>query len=285
MRAFLQRHRHLALLLVVLFAQLLLLAYQIKPQNDVRLIRLWAATLVTPVEKGLHFVVDSARALWEAYIGLYGAERENRQLRAELEQVRLRLHELQARAAEADRLAAMLELKQNYPKVPLLAAEVIGASPAPGARTFFVDHGRNHGVKRNMAVLTPLGIVGKIIHVYPNSAQVLLITDRESGVGAMLAETHVQGVVKGTGQNLCRLEYISKEEAVAVGMRVLTSGQDLLYPKGFPIGTIVSIEPGEYFHEILVEPAAHLDRLEHVFILVGVVDTLALTRAPGPAQD
>ncbi len=285
MRAFLQRHRHLALLLLILFTQLLLLAYQIKRDNDIRLIRLWAVALATPVEKSLHFVVDSATALWEGYISLYGTERENRQLRAELEQARLRLHELEARVAEVDRLTALLELKQHYPQIPLLTAEVIGASPAPTARTIFVNRGQNHGVKRNMAVLTPLGIVGKVIHVFPNSAQVLLITDPESGVGAMLAETHVQGVVKGTGHTLCRLEYISSEEAVSAGMRVLTSGQDLLYPKGFPIGTVASVEVGDYFQKILVTPAARLNRLEHVFILVGAPDILSFPRAPGAAQD
>ena len=285
MRAFIQRHRHLALLLLILFVQLLSLAYQIKRDNDIRLIRLWAVALVTPVEKSLHFVVDSATVLWEGYIGLYRTERENHQLRGELEQVRLRLHELEARVAEADRLTALLELKQNHPQTPLLAAEVFGASPAPTGRTVFVNRGRNHGVKRNMAVLAAQGIVGKVIHVFPNSAQVLLITDRESGVGAMLAETHVQGVLKGTGHDLCRLEYVSSEEAIAVGMRVLTSGQDLLYPKGFPIGTIASVEAGDYFQKILVKPVARLNRLEHVFILARAPGILSFTRAPSAAQD
>lgn len=284
MTAFLERHRHLSLLVFVLFVQLLLLAYQIKTENQMRLIRVWAVTVVTPVEKGVDFVVDTSVHIWQDYIALYAAQRENRQLRAELEQTRLRLHAVEARATEADQLAALLALKQAHPQAPLLAAEVIGSSAAATSRVIFLNRGRQDGVERNMVVLTADGIVGKVIQVFSASAQVLLITDPDSGVGAMLADSRVQGVVKGTGRNLTRLEYVPNEASVAVGNRVLTSGQDQLYPKGFPIGTVASARPGESFQEILVTPAARLNQLEYVFILAGAPETLTLTAA-GPGRD
>lgn len=284
MRAFLERHRPLALLAVVLFAQLLLLAYQIKTENQMRLLRLWAVTLVTPVERGLDTAVDSVASVWNRYIALYGVERENRALRAELERARLRLHALEARATEAEQLAALLDLKQAHPQAPLIAAEIIGASAAGTSRALFVNRGRQDGLRVNMVVLTADGIVGKIIQVFPTSAQVLLLTDRDSGLGAMLANSRVQGVVKGTGGSLCQLAYVSNEEPVTVGDRVLASGQDQLFPKGFPIGTVASVQPGEYFQEVLVLPTAQLNRLEYVFVLAGAPGTLTLT-ADGMARD
>ncbi|MFQ5817986.1 MAG: rod shape-determining protein MreC [Terriglobia bacterium] len=279
MRAFLERHRHLALLVLVLFGQLLLLAYQIKTENEMRLIRLWAVTLITPIEQGINFLVDTTGAVWQGYIALHGAERENRRLREELEEAQRRLHELAMRAAEAERLASLLNLKQAHPQVPLLAAQVIGASAVATSHTVYVNRGRHDGVERNMVVLTPDGIVGKIIQVFPASAQVLLVTDADSGVGAMLADSRVQGVVKGTGRTLCRLEYVPNEENVVVGARILTSGQDQLFPKGFPIGTVTSVEPGDYLLEIRVEPTVRLNQLEYVFILAGTPEPLALTAA------
>lgn len=276
MRAFLERHRHLTLLVTALFIQLLLLAYQIKTENQMRLLRVWVVTLLTPIEKTVDLVADAGSSLWGNYLALYGAERENRRLRAELEQAQLRLHVLEARAAEAEQLAALLRLKQERPQAPLLAAEVIGASAAATSRTIFINRGHQHGVRRHMIVLTPAGIVGKIIRTFAGSAQVLLITDRDSGVGAMLADSRVQAVVKGTGDSLCRLEYVPVQENVPLGSRVLTSGQDQIYPKGLPLGTVTSVRPGEYFHEILLTPAARLTQLEYVFVFAGGPETQTL---------
>ncbi|MFQ5926999.1 MAG: rod shape-determining protein MreC [Terriglobia bacterium] len=284
MRAFLEHHRHLALLVLVLFGQLLLLAYQIKTENEMRLIRLWAVTLITPIEKGVDFLGDATLSLGKRYLFLYRAERDNRWLREELRNTQLRLHALADRAADAERLGALLKLKQAYPQAALLAAEVsraevIGASAVATSHTVFVNRGRQDNVERDHVVLTPEGIVGKVIHVFPASAQVLLITDAESGVGAMLADSRVQGVVKGTGRTLCRLEYVPNEESVAVGARVLTSGKDQLFPKGFPIGTVASVEPGDYFLEILVKPTVRLNQLEYVSILAGAPPTLPVAAA------
>lgn len=277
MRAFVERHSHLSLLVAVLLAQLFFLAYQIKGANDVRLIRLWAVAVISPVEKGLNAVVDAAASLFQNYVALYGARQENQRLQAELDQARLRLQELEARAAEAQQLATLLELKQTYPRAPLLAADVIAASAAATTLTVMINRGREDGLAPNMAVLTPDGVVGKVIAAYPGVAQVLLITDAKSGVGAVVADSRLLGVVKGTGASLCQLDYIPNQETVAVGAEVLTSGQDQIFPKGLPLGRVTAVRPGEFFQEITVEPAARLTRLEHVLVLVGPPESLATT--------
>ncbi|MFQ5663880.1 MAG: rod shape-determining protein MreC [Terriglobia bacterium] len=276
MRAFLERYRHPSLLVAVLLAQLFFLAYQIKADNDVRLIRLWAVTLVTPIQKGVYATSSAAHSVFENYIALYDARQESQRLRGELDQVRLRLQEFEARAAEAEKLAALLELKQAYARAPLVAAQVIATSPATSSRTVLIDRGRDAGLEPNMVVLTPAGVVGNVVSVFPSVAQVLLISDRKSGVGVQVAGSGVQGVVKGAGGFLCRLEYVPNEESVLVGAELLTSGQDQLFPKGLPVGRVTSVQPGELFQEISVQPAVPLTRLEHVLVLAGPPETLAI---------
>jgi rod shape-determining protein MreC len=274
MRVFLERHRHGSLLIAVLLAQLFFLAYQIKANNDVRLIRRWAIAVVSPVERGARGLYDAAGSVLEEYILLYDARQESQRLRAELEQARLQLHQLKTRAAQSDELAALLELKQNYSQAPLVAARVIAASPGTASRTVLIDRGRRDGLDVNMAVLIARGVVGKVVAVFPTTAQVLLLSDRKSGVGVRVAGTELAGVVKGNGGGRCRLDYISNEESVPEGAQLITSGQDQLFPAGLPVGRIASVRPGELFLEIEVEPAAPLAKLDHVLVLAGPPETL-----------
>jgi len=278
MRAVWETPRHVTLLVVVLLAQLFLLAYQIKTSNDVRLIRAWAVAVIGPIQEGVHATWEGGSSLISNYVALLNARRENQRLQAELDQARLRLQRLEARASEADQLAALLEFKQAYAEAPLIAAQVIGASPAATSRTVLIDRGSDAGLAPNMIVLTPEGVVGKVVEVYPGASQVLLITDRKSGVGVELAESGVKGVLKGGGSWLGRLEYIPHEETVAVGARVVTSGQDQLFPKGLAVGEVISVRPGEFFQEIVVQPAAPLTRLDQVLVLAGPPETLTTAR-------
>ncbi len=107
-----------------------------------------------------------------------------------------------------------------------------------------IDRGSRDGIRRDMGVITPDGVVGKILAVYPDISQVLLLGDKESGVGALLADTRTQGPVKGTGEPLLSLDYISNDEKVSVGEAVLTSGQDRIFPKDLPVGTVVDVDAG-----------------------------------------
>jgi rod shape-determining protein MreC len=121
-----------------------------------------------------------------------------------------------------------------------------------------------------MGVITPDGVVGKILAVYPDVSQVLVLGDKESGVGALLADTRTQGPVKGTGEPQLTLDYISNDEKVSVGEAIVTSGEDRIFPKDLPVGTVVEATPERKspFMRIRVKPAAHLDRLEEVLVLL-----------------
>jgi rod shape-determining protein MreC len=261
------RQRPVVLLVAVVLAQVLLLAFQIKRERDVRLIRVWSVELLTPLQSLGTNVISGIGGLWSGYIGLRHAHAENQQLRAELARLELRNHQLEGDAAEATRLSRLLGFRQENPNAPMVAAEVIGASADSSSHTVFIDRGEREGLRRNTAVITPDGVIGKIYEVTPHVAQVLLITDKESGVGALLAGSRAQGVIKGTGDPLLRMDYVTSDEKVYVGDQVLTSGEDRIFPKDVPIGTVASVKSGYPFQTIFVQPAAHLDRLEEVLVL------------------
>jgi rod shape-determining protein MreC len=263
------RHRSLTLLAAVVLGQVLLLAAQIKRERQVRLIRVWAVELISPLQRIGAWTIHGAQHGWGGYIGLRRAQQENEEMRAELDRLKVRNAELEGRALEADRLEALLNFRTSHQEVPMIAASVIGASPDSGSQVLYINKGSRDGLRRDMGVITPDGVVGKILAVYPDTSQVLRLDDKESGVGALLSGTRTQGPVKGTGAPLLSLDYISNDEKVTEGQAVLTSGQDRIFPKDLPVGTVVDFvsDPKTPFMRIRVRPAAHLDRLEEVLVL------------------
>ena len=281
------RQRPFPLLVAVVLMQVLLLAFQIKRDNDVRLVRVWAVEILTPLQRAATWSISTVRGGWRNYIDLRHTHAENEFLKAQVDKLQLQNRQLESRAAEADRLAALLNFKQSHTDVPMLVAQVIGASADLASRTIFINRGERDHLRRNLPVITPDGVVGKIVEVLPGSSQVLLISDQNSGVGALFAETRTHGVVKGTSDPLLRLEYIANEEKVHVGELVVTSGEDKIYPKDLPVGTVTSVKQGNPFQVITVEAAARLDRLEDVIVLmtqqeVSLKKPAGATEAPAP---
>ena len=262
------RHRPLSLLAALILVQVLLLAFQIKRENNVRLVRYWTVQTLTPVERAGTWSFSKIGGLWSGYIGLRNARTENARLQKELDELRMRNRELESQAAEGQRLASLLNFRNAHPEASMLAAEVIGASADPTSHTLFINRGERDHVHRNLAVITPEGVVGKIVEVFPTSSQVLLINDKESGVGALFAGTRTHGVVKGSGDPNPRMDYIVNDEKVQVGDKILTSGEDHIFPKDLPIGKVESAKAAAPFQVISIDPAARLDRLEDVLVLL-----------------
>lgn len=260
------RHTSFFVLVVVLLAQLILLSVQITRDQNVRLISVWAATVFSPFEEGLHNVVVGTADACSAVEDLWAYKRANQNLGAELVAARARIIELSEKAAEVDRLKALLDFRTQSP-YRSLAAEVIAASPEDGMRTIVINRGQDAGLRVNLPVVTPSGVVGKVAAVYHHTAEVLLITDPSSAAGCMLEKSRLQGILMGTSQNQCQLHYVMDGEKVPVGEAVLTSGLDGIYPKGLLVGYVVRTRKGNIYKSIDIKPAASLNRLENVLVL------------------
>jgi len=262
------RHRSLFLLGGVIVLQVLLLAVQIKRDSQGRLIRVWTVGAVSPFERAGAHGIGSIRNAWNHYFALQNTSRENEELRRENDALKLQITQLQSKAAEADRLAALLKFRQTNVDVPMVSARVIGCCVDSASQTIDLDRGERDGIRRNMGVITPDGVVGKVIEAYQDTAQVLLLTDKDSGVGAMLADSGIQKPVGGTGESLLVMKYVPNEDDVSTGQRVVTSGMDRIFPRDLPVGTIAEIKAGNTFKQIRVRPAANLERLQEVFVLL-----------------
>jgi rod shape-determining protein MreC len=293
MESFLSRFRNVIVLVIVLSAQTVLLATQIKRPKDpqrpevgtTRLIRLWAVEIFVPLEHAFtatgHFFSNG----WHSYIDLRGVRQQNRQLQEQLDRLRLEEIRLAEDAGQARRLQALLAFKEQYIS-HTVAAQVVGTSGTDRSRVFYIDKGSNDGLKTDLPVITPSGIVGKISRVFPNTAQVLAISDPQSGAGVMLEKSRIRGVLRGTSVGYPEItKSVMSDEKVDRGELILTSGGDQIYPRGMTVGTVDQVVPdheGEPFLTLRVKPAADLNRLEEVLVITKVEEKQTQpSEAPG----
>ncbi|MGA2879096.1 MAG: rod shape-determining protein MreC [Bryobacteraceae bacterium] len=289
---FLSRYRHLTVLLVVITAQLLLIAYQVKTNKDIPLIRVWAVTAVTPVEQGLELVRRYTWGFVEDYFVLLGVRSQNEKLRNENGQLKIENNYLKSELSTADRARALSVFEARSPS-KTVAARVIGNGTGANSKVVFVDRGSTSGVESGMAVVTPDGIVGKVVEAYPTASLVMLITDPTFAAGVVSQKNRVHGTLKGQGHSECLVDYVQNEEHVDIGEWFYTSGDDRIFPKGFPVGQVTAAPNGKTFKEIYVSPSGMQGGVEEVLIVLqGVhqevpgaeVASPAYTLLPAPTE-
>ena len=268
------RYRNVTILVAAIFLQVVGLAVQIKRRTEdesTRLIRVWAVGMVTRFEKGVVRLETSAGGIWHNYFYLRGVRQQNRELEQQLQQLELEQVRLRQDAEQAHRLQALLGFKEQFID-KTLAAQVIATSGSEQSRAVYLDKGSEDGVAQDMAVISADGIVGKVIQVFGHTSQVLLINDQASGVGTILEQSRLQGVLKGRPNGEVVLDKIMSDEDVKLGDRVLTSGGDEIFPKGLPVGNVSKVTRGAEFLQVTVKPASALNHLEEVLIIVRKAD-------------
>jgi rod shape-determining protein MreC len=268
------RHRNLIVLVLALCVQVVGLAFQVKRPTDsgpIRLARLWGISVVTPVEHALVHAQDLGFRMWHNYFYLRGVRQENERLQEEILRLRLEQVRMAQDAGQAQRLQALLRFKEQF-IAETVASQVIGSSGTDNSRILYIDKGSDDGLRTDMAVIVPGGIVGKVVEpLKGGTARVLKINDPLSGVGAMLERSRSQGILKGTKNGELVVSYIMSDEKVEVGEPVMTSGGDGIFPKGLPIGRVERVAPGaDAFLNIVVKPAVPLSRLEEVLVITRV---------------
>ena len=281
MDSFLHRYRNLLVLLALLLAQIIGLAVQVhrtesgrntldpEDMSGVRLIRLWADAVVAPPEQLSHAAKLGAKGLWQNYLDLRSIRAQNQQLQKTIDRLRLEQASLLEDAKQGERLQALVDFQQKY-IYKTLAAQAIGSSGSDSSRVFYIDKGSAEGLDRDMAVLTADGIVGKVREVFPHSAQVLAINDETSGAGVILETTRIRGILRGNASGRLQIVGILKDDRIKPGEKVLTAGGDLIFPRGLPVGVVEKVVPDpdrDSFIDVIVTPAAHLDRLDEVLVI------------------
>ena len=277
---FVTRFKNALFLIAVLLAQALALAVQVRgPANsaeadgeNVRLIRIWAIDAVTPFERTAHAISSGVRSTWFNYIDLRHARQENESLKRQVARMRLDEAAIAEDALEGRRLQALLAFRQRYVG-GTVAAQVIGTSATDQSHILTIDKGSKDGLRPDMPVITPDGIVGKLREVTSHTAQVVEINDQTSGAGVILETTRIRGILRGTVTGRVQIGNLTSDSRIKPGEKILTSGGDQVYPRGLPVGVIesVALDPEHQpYLAITVRPAADLNRIEEVLVITGI---------------
>ena len=268
MELLLNRYRNLTVLLAVILAQLVLLAYQVKSNQEVRLIRVWAVTAVTPLARAIETGRSATSHFFSDYFVLLDVREENKRMKTEIGRIQMENQSLRTELSTADRARSLAIFQKQSPS-RTVAAHIIGNTTDPGAKAVLIDRGSNSGIERGMAVITPDGIVGKVSSVYPISSFVLLITDPSFAAGVISQNNRVPGTLKGQGNSTVTVDFVQNEEKVEQGEWFYTSGNDRIFPKGLPAGEATVVRSGKTHKEIYVTPSGFQNGLpEEVLIII-----------------
>ncbi|MCU1339848.1 MAG: rod shape-determining protein MreC [Bryobacterales bacterium] len=278
----LNRYRNLTALVAAILVQLVLLAYQVKSNQEVRLIRVWAVSAVTPLARLLEGGRSGTVGFFKDYFVLLDVREQNKRLQTDLNRIQLENQYLRSELDTAERGRA-LSVFQEQTRMKTVGARIIGNSPGSNGRVVLIDRGSASGIQPGMAVITPDGIVGKIVSSYPTASNLLLITDPSFAAGVISQKNRVHGTLKGAGNSSVLVDYVQNEQNVEVGEWFYTAGDDRIFPKGLPAGNVTAVRSGRTVKEIFLSPSGLQNGLEDVLVILEG-DHKPIPELPAPNQ-
>jgi rod shape-determining protein MreC len=259
-------YRSLIVLVIVIVAQVLYLAYQVRTGRDERLIRVWAVSAVTPFSGIFEAIRHNTVGFLKDYFLLLDVREQNRKLKSDNDKLKMENVFFRNQLSTAEHARALTIFQAKTPS-RTVAARVIGDSTVSTAKAVFIDRGSTSNIEKGMAVVTPNGIVGKVAAVYPLASQVLLVTDSTFKVGVESQKGHIHGTLN-CGSGHCVVEQIQNEEEVGAGEWFYTSGEDRIFPRGFPVGTVVSAQAGNGMKDVRLELSGAPGGAEEVLVVL-----------------
>lgn len=268
MRDFIRHHQIPFTSLVLLLLSFYTITSGMKGIGGERLLNGLIYYIATPLQSYIVSAGHYMGGIWERYISLVHVKEENERLKEEIKRLLMENERLREEAIAVERLNRYLDFKKASP-LDLTAVRIIGRDPSGWNYSVVIDKGRRDGIKRGMAVITPEGVVGRVIEVYGRSSKVLLIIDPNSAVDVILQRTRVRGIAKGKGNGRMELLYVAKEADVRPGDVVITSGLSGVFPKGLPVGIVTEVSGGNdtFFKYVEVRPRVDMGRIEELLVV------------------
>jgi rod shape-determining protein MreC len=263
---------------------LVVISHQVDAGGGTSLLQRGIFSLLYPFQWVVASSVRGLRSAAANYVDLRGVRGQNERLEERVRYLETLLQEKQDRVQESERLREVLGLKQILP-LPTLIAEVVARDGLPFFRVLTIDKGRDHGVRLEAPVISPTGVVGRVIALGPWAAKVQLLLDSQTGVAVLIERNRATGVVSGQvglaedNPGDLVMKYVPVLADVMVGDVVVTSGLDRIYPKGLAVGRVRAVGSGAgLFKDIRVEPSARFAELEEVLVLLSPARDAAATR-------
>jgi len=269
------RYRAGSLFVAVLLGHIILISAQVNSRRGVPLLETATFGVFAEVQRAISTGVSGLRRGWGGYVGLRNVKDENESLKRQLADAQIELQRQRAMADRSRGFQRLLELRDQS-KLTTVAAEIIAGGATPDFRTITIDKGSRDGVRRDMAVIAPDGVVGRVVVPSGRAAKVQLLIDRNAAAGVIVERSRAQGLVIGGGDDRLQMEYVSEAADIVVGDVVMTSGIDGIHPKGFLIGHVETVEKnGPAYKRIVVKPAVDFRALEEVLVVI----------SPSPGRD
>jgi rod shape-determining protein MreC len=229
------------------------------------------AVVTAPIQTGLAKASRATFGLWTTYLDWKNVRAENRRLREEVQELRVQSLRVTETDDENRRLRRLLALQEQLP-LTTLSGEIIAREWGGWIRSLTVNRGRGDNVPRLTAVISPNGLIGRVVDVRPGASIVQVLTDPTSTVGAHVLRTRTPGIVEGDPRGTLRFKFMSRDGAsIQSGDVLVTAGQGGLFPRGIPIGTVRSIDNrgAALFHYAELTPAVDFARIDEVLLVTG----------------
>jgi len=233
-------------------------------QDPVGPILLW---LMRPLQIAAQAATGWIKEIDQRYATVAGFRTENDRLRKRIQELEVERNKLLEAQATNQHLQQLLEFRSHLPSGSITAS-IIGNSASSWFQSCLLDKGSADGIRKGMAVVTPLGVVGQVVSTTSRSAKVLLITDANSGVDVLVQRTRARGIVSGSLENVTIMKYVKRSEDIQEGDRLITSGLDGVFPKGLMVGTAVKVRKQSLglFQYVEVMPAVSAGQIEEVLV-------------------
>jgi rod shape-determining protein MreC len=244
--------------------------------------------ITTPIQVAISWSLDKVVSGFQNYIYLWNTRRQNTDLLEENRKLLSTIANLQETQQENLRLRKLLQFQEKF-KLNTVVARVVGKDVSSEFRAIRINRGENAGIKKNMAVLNSEGVVGRVLRVSANTADVVTILDLLSAVDSIVERSRARGVVEGKTDDTCSLKYTLRTDDIQPGDTLVTSGLGGIFPKGVPVGTVSTVNRKQYgiTQEVEVKPSVEFSRLEEVTVVIDSEIEPVLTTAsaaPTPAS-
>jgi rod shape-determining protein MreC len=269
--ALLKRYRELLLVVALVLVPLGVFFAHAKSPPERSAVDRAVVWLATPVERVVGWTIRHAIEAWDGYVGLRGAHDRARELSARANALALENQQLRSEREEAVRVRRLLAFAEVSPERTHVGARVIGVRLGPtGLQVLTVDRGADDGIARMMPVVVAEGVVGRVHAVSAHTADVLVVTDRNSSIAVRVERTRARANVRGLGKpDAAKLDYALRTEDMMEGDLLVTAGTDGVFPRGLPVGKVTKLDPNPHglFQDALVAPAVDPTRVEEVLVV------------------
>ena len=263
-----RRYHIQAFIVILLLLGLVLISLRAKDRKGVQFFDAFLMELCSPAQRAASLIIKAVQGVAEHYFLLVHVEKENELLKRRIAELQEQNYQMKEMAVANERFRRLLQFRERM-GTSMTAAEVIGQDPSSWFKSVTINKGERDGIQKGMAVISPDGVVGQVLKTSPHYATLLLLTDYNSAIDAIVQRTRAKAIVEGKEENRCQLKYLLRSEDVAEGDVVVTSGFSGKFPKGVMVGEIRKVDKRSHgvFQYAELVPSVDFTKLEEVFVL------------------